>query len=110
MKGRKEPTGDRSDSREGEEGAQGGGSGAELVAGWEMCRTKGSEHCSRPRGEGGQQSLSQTRFGRGGTTKGSTKKNRRRRHSSERERTNLVVTGHLLLILGGKEGIRLHLV
>lgn len=66
MKRGKEPTGDKSDSREREEGAQVGGSGAELMVGQEMCRTKGSGHFPRC---SGQRLLLQTHPGWGRTTK-----------------------------------------
>ena len=52
VKRRREPTGDKSDSREREEGAQGGGSGAELMAGQGTCRTKGCEHFPQCSGRG----------------------------------------------------------
>lgn len=99
VKRRKEPTGDKSDSRGREEGAQGGGSGAELMAGQEMRRTKGSERFPQCSGRG-RAAVALTCLGWGGTTKHNTKKNRRHCVSSEREKMNLRVIRHLLLTLG----------
>lgn len=51
-------------------------------------------------GEGGQWWLLQTRLGWGGTTKSNVEKNQCRCLSSEREKMDLVVIGHVLPILG----------
>lgn len=81
-----------------EDGAQGGGFGEEPVAGPKTCRTKSSEHFPYALGEG-DSGDSYRHLGWGRTRKNNMKNNQHHRLSLKRENMDLMITGHLLLIL-----------
>lgn len=70
------------------------------MAGEEMCRTKSSEHFPYALGEGGSGGSYRHVWDGEEQQKNNMKKNQHNCLSLKREKFDLMITGHLLLILG----------